>query len=144
MQYPSPGYNDVPAYLASGLPYVTASAASSTPVRITFPYVTKFITIRVDGKLDIGFTNFGVANNSHYTTANNETITFDVRVKELYLKKNAGGGGDVNFHLLAGLTGIPTASIPTLTGSFTFNASDPYHTGSASFENFIVYSPGLG
>lgn len=144
MQYPSPGYNDVPAYLASGLPYVTASSASTTPVKISFPYVTKFITIHSNtSSLDVGFTAFGVSNSNHFTIGSNGYATFEVRVKEIYLKKPSGAG-TVNFQILAGLTGIPTASIPTLTGSFTFNASDPYHTGSASFENFIVYSPGLG
>lgn len=144
MQYPNPGYNDVPAYLASGLPYVTASTTTTTPTKITFPYVTKFITIRAHGKLDVGFTTFGTAGTNHYSIEANDYLTFDVRVKEVYVKKSAAGAGTVAFSLVAGLTGIPTASIPTLTGSFTFNASDPYHTGSASFENYIVYSPGLG
>ena len=56
MQYPSPGFNDVPAYLASGLPYVTASSAGATALKISFPYITKFITVRAAGNLDIGFT----------------------------------------------------------------------------------------
>lgn len=142
MQYPNPGYNDVPAYLASGLPYVTASSASTTPVKITFPYVTKFITVRADGALSIGFTSLGTANSNHYTLANNDIITFDIRVKEMYVARPSGMG-TVNFQILAGLTGIPTASIPTLTGSFTFDPSDPYHTGSAAFQNYIVYN-GLG
>jgi hypothetical protein len=139
MQYPSPGFNDVPAYLASGLPYVTASSATTTPVKITFPYVTKFITIRAAGALDIGFTSTGTAAENHYSMASGEYLTFDIRVKEIYLKKPSGGGS-VGFSLLAGLTGILTASIPTLTGSFTFDSSDPYHTGSASFQNYIVYN----
>lgn len=142
MQYPDPGYNDVPAYLASGLPYVTASAATTTPLKITFPYITKFITIKAGGNLDVGFTTFGTSGANHYSMANGQYLTFDVRVKEIYLKKPSGAG-TVSFYLLAGLTGIPTASIPTLTGSFTFIASDPYHTGSAAFQNYIVYD-GLG
>jgi len=142
MEYPSPGFNDVPAYLASGLPYVTASSATTTPVKVTFPYITKFITIRAAGALDIGFTSLGAAGDNHYSMASGEYLTFDIRVKEIYLKKPSGGGS-VSFSLLAGLTGIPTASIPTLTGSHTFDASDPYFTGSAAYDNFIVY-PGLG
>lgn len=142
MQYPNPGYNDVPAYLASGLPFVTASSATTTPVKIDFPYVTKFITIRADGALSVGFTSLGTTNSNHYTMANNQTITFDIRAKEIYLKKPTGMGS-VNFQILAGLTGIPTASIPTLTGSYAWAASDPYHTGSNAFANVIVYN-GLG
>ena len=138
MQYPDPGYNDVPAYLASGLPYVTASAASTTPLKISFPYVTKFITIRsTGGTLDVGFTSLGTDNSNHYSMASNQYITFDVRVKEIYIK------GNNKFHLLAGLTGIPTASIPTLTSSYAWNISDPYHTGSNAFANVIVYD-GVG
>lgn len=143
MQYPSPGYNDVPAYLASGLPYVTASSAGATPLKISFPYITKFITVRAAGNLDIGFTSLGTTGANHYSMVSGEYVTFDVRVKELYFKKTSGGG-TVDFHIIAGLTGIPTASIPTLTGSHTFDASDPYFTGSAAYDNFIVYSPGLG
>lgn len=142
MQYPNPGYGDVPAYLASGIPYATASSVTTTPLKISFPYVTKFITIKAEGALDFGFTSLGAANSNHYSMATNQYLTFDVRVKEIYFKKPSGGGS-VAFHLVAGLTGIPTASIPTLTGSHTFAASDPYFTGSASFENFIVYN-GLG
>ena len=142
MQYPNPGYNDVPAYLASGLPYVTASAATTTPLKITFPYITKFITIKAGGGLDVGFTTFGTSGTNHYSMANGQYLTFDVRVKEIYLKKPSGGG-TVSFYLLAGLTGIPTASIPTLTGSYAWNISDPYHTGSNAFANVIVYD-GLG
>lgn len=144
MQYPNPGYNDVPAYLASGLPYVTASSATTTPVKISFPYVTKFITIHSNtSSLDVGFTQLGISNSNHFTIGSNGYLTLEVRVKEIYLKKPTGMGS-VNFQILAGLTGIPTASIPTLTGSFTFDPSDPYHTCSAAFQNFIVYSPGLG
>ena len=139
MQWPQPGFNFTPAYQISGLPYVTSSTATSTPpFRVTFPYVTKFITIRSDGgSLDIGFTLNGTNNSNHFTIANNDVLTIDVRVKEIYIK------GTTDFHLIAGLTGIPTASIPTLTGSYSFNASDPYFTGSAAYEPFLVYS-GLG
>lgn len=143
MQYPSPGFNDVPAYLASGLPYVTASSATTTPVKISFPYITKFITIRSAGALDVGFTNLGVSGVNHYSMANGNFLTFEVRVKEIYLR-NHTGGGTVDFHIIAGLTGIPTASIPTLTGSYAFSSADPFFTGSNAFTNVIAYHPGLG
>ena len=139
MQWPQPGFNFTPAYQISGLPYVTSSTAtSSPPFKVTFPYVTKFITIRADGgSLDIGFTLNGVNNTNHFTVANNDVLTMEVRVKEMYVK------GTSNFHIVAGLTGIPTASIPTLTGSYSFSNSDPYFTGSNAFTNVLTYE-GIG
>lgn len=138
MQYPAPGFNDVPAYLASGLPFVTASSAPTTALKITFPYVTKFITIRAAGALNVGFTPDGVSNSNHYTMANGNYLTMDVRVKEIYLRKPSGGG-TTGFQIVAGLTGIPTASAPTLTSSYAFNPSDPYFTGSNAYTNVLVY-----
>ena len=139
MQWPEPGYNHMPAYQVSGLPYVTSSTATDTPpFKVSFPYVTKFITIRADGgSLDIGFTLNGTNNSNHYTLPNNGVLTMEVRVKEMYVK------GTSTFHVVAGLTGIPTASIPNLTGSYAWNPSDPYHTGSNAFANVIVYD-GVG
>jgi hypothetical protein len=135
MQYPPPGYNHTPAYQTSGLPYVTSSTATDTPpFKVSFPYVTKFITIRADGgSLDVGFTLNGINNSNHYTIPNNGVLTMEIRVKEMYLK------GTHTFHLIAGLTGIPTASVPTLTSSYAWNPSDPYHTGSNAYTNVLEY-----
>jgi len=138
MQWPQPGFNFTPAYQISGLPYVTSSTATGAPSKIEFPYVTKFITIRADGAaIQIGFTANGTLNSNHFTVGNNEVLTMEVRVKEMYVS------GTSDFHVIAGLTGIPTASIPTLTSSFIFVASDPYHTGAAAFQNYMVYE-GVG
>jgi hypothetical protein len=138
MQWPQPGYNFTPAYQISGLPFALSATATNTPpYKVEFPYVTKFITIRADGALNVGFTANGVAGTNYFLMANNETLTMDVRVKEMYIK------GTANFHILAGLTGIPTASIPTLTGSYAFDSSDPYFTGSNSYSQVLTYQ-GIG
>ena len=139
MQWTEPGYNHMPAYQVSGLPYVTSSTATDTPpFKVSFPYITKFITIRADGgSLDIGFTLNGTNNSNHFVLPNNGVLTMEVRVKEMYIK------GTSTFHLVAGLTGIPTASVPNLTSSYAWSPSDPYHTGSNAFANVIVYD-GVG
>lgn len=138
MQWPEPGFNFTPAYQISGLPYVTSSTATGAPYHVTFPYVTKFITIRADGAaLHVGFTVNGTLGTNYFVVGNNEVLTMEVRVKEMYIS------GSSAFHLIAGLTGIPTASIPTLTSSYAWAASDPYHTGSNAFANVMVY-PGVG
>ena len=67
------GPNYVPAYQASGIPYVTSSvasevpgvdgnSASSEPIAVHFPYVTKFVTIRNTGinALRVGFSIRGL------------------------------------------------------------------------------------
>ena len=45
-----PGLSDVGAYQVSGVPFVSAALAvpglGSAPLKISFPYVTKFITIQ--------------------------------------------------------------------------------------------------
>jgi len=71
-KHPKPGINFVPAYQISGIPYVTSSAASevpgpdsdsvSKPVKVSFPFVTNFVTVRNTGinELRIGFSADGV------------------------------------------------------------------------------------
>ena len=138
MQYPQPGYNHTPAYQTSGLPYLTSStAAAGTPVYLSFPYVTRTITVgATGGATTFAFTANGLAGSNKYTVASGHFVRFDFRVKDMWVTGSP-------FCVAAGLTGIPVDNVPTLTGSFTFNASDPYHTGSASFQNYIVYN-GLG
>jgi hypothetical protein len=70
--WPKSGPNNVPAYQMPGIPFVTSSLPSevpgpdgnsvSLPVRIDFPFVTRFITIRNTGinGLRVGFTADGV------------------------------------------------------------------------------------
>lgn len=138
MQWPEPGYNHMPAYQVSGLPYVTSStAAAGTPVYLQFPYVTKDFTISATGgATTFAFTANGLAGTNKFTVPSGQTVTFDYRVKEMWITGST-------FCLAAGLTGIPTASIPNLTGSYAWAASDPYHTGSNAFANVIVYN-GIG
>lgn len=138
MQWPQPGYNHTPAYQTSGLPFLTSStAAAGSPVYIAFPYVTRDITIgATGGATTFAFTANGLAGTNKYTVASGQSVTFEFRVKEMWVTGST-------FCVAAGLTGIPTASIPTLTSSHTFAAGDPYFTGSAAYDNFLVY-PGIG
>lgn len=138
MQWSDPGFNYTPAYQVSGLPYVTSStAASGTPVKLIFPFITKFITVgATGGATTFAFTANGLVGTNKYTVASGQSVTFDFRVKEMWVTGST-------FCIAAGLTGIQTATIPTITGSFTFDPSDPYHTGSAAFQSYAVYD-GVG
>ena len=138
MQWPDPGFNYTPAYQVSGLPYVTSStAAAGTAVRLSFPFVTKFITVgATGGATTFAFTANGLVGSNKYTVASGQSVTFDFRVKEMWVTGST-------FCVTAGLTGIPTASIPNLTSSFAWDAGDPYHTGSNSYANVLVFA-GVG
>ncbi len=95
-----PGVNHVPSYQLSGIPYVTSSVSNtevkasnggagvaSKPLKISFPYVTKFVTIRNTGanQLRLAFTysgsyapgetqTFGAVQSFH-KTADNDAIS---------------------------------------------------------------------
>ena len=124
--HPKSGPNVVGAYQMSGIPFVTSSVASevpgpddnsqSLPVKVEFPYVTKFITVRNTGinELRVGFSADGVVapgeqlatedtekgpdRRRHYflipTGSNNSGLaasshTFDIRCKEIHFLSNA-------------------------------------------------------
>lgn len=125
MHYPKSGPNSVAEYQVSGLPFVTSSqAGTSTPVQISFPYVTKFITIKNNGggALYFGFTSNGVSRGNKFSLANNDIVTLEVKAKDLFF---LGSGGARDFSLVAGLTMIETNMFPVLTGSGMSGSLDP-------------------
>ena len=138
MRWPEPGYNHTPAYQISGLPFVTSStAAAGSPIRIGFPFVTKFITVgATGGATTFAFTANGLAGTNKYTVASGQSVTFEFRVKEMWVTGST-------FSIAAGMTGIVTASIPTLTSSYPWDASDPNCTGSNAYAGVVVYD-GVG
>lgn len=99
--------------------------------------MTKFITVSATGgATTFAFTANGLLGTNRFVVPSGQTVMFELRAKEMWVTGST-------FSVAAGLTGIPTGSVPTLTGSFTFNPGDPYFTGSAGFENFLVV-PGVG
>ena len=66
LNWPNTNHNYVPAYQQSGIPFVTSSVfdevGGTTPVRVKFPYVTRWVVVRVTGQDDlrVGFTENGV------------------------------------------------------------------------------------
>ena len=142
------GPNYVPAYQASGTPFVTSSVGATvtaTPQKIRFPSVTRFVEIINTGgggsvtgggdTLRIGFSEHGVngtgasvsgsthervADHANYFVlfASGSTGRLELRCKELYLRR--GATTDTGFTLVAGLTGIQEQQFPVLTGSSGF------------------------
>ena len=131
--WPKTGPNHAPAYIASGIPYVTQSAANevpdagATPMKFSFPFVTKFFQIEnTHGSraLRVGFSELGVKGSvtKNYISVPNgqKTDVLDMRCKELYF---GGEGGTADFRIIAGLTIIEAKQFPVLTGSVAGTAS---------------------
>lgn len=114
-EYNWSGLNNVAEYMASGMPYVTASTATETPWGVNFPFVTKFVTVNNTGAADITF-SFTVGGNlpsgsNYFTVAGGESYTADLRLKTLYI------AGTETYEVMAGLTQIEAKSYPILSGS---------------------------
>jgi len=130
--YPSSGPNNVAEYQASGLPYVTQSAASTTISSIEFPYVTNFFTVKnlSAGVIEFGFTTAGLQGTNKITVFPSSSQTFDIRCKTLFVRSP----GSATYEVVAGLTTIPRERFPFLTQSLHYN--------SASLEGTFGY-PGI-
>lgn len=124
------GPNSVPAYQLSGVPFVTSSSptgVTTTPYKITFPYVSRFMVVRNLSTTDlrVGFSANGVSGSNYFVVSSGSTTPrLEVRCKEVYFMQHSAS--PTGFSLLAGLTSIPNSAFPVLTGSVT--------SGSAAFE----------
>jgi hypothetical protein len=134
MKYPSVGLRNVGSYQISGHPYMTGAAmAAGEEYKISFPYVTKKITVTFSGSIAgagavrharVTFVPSGsagdVIDTFHYAffDGHEDSQEFDVRCKELYVSTNSGATlTDAAFFVYASLTTIPTSSMYALTGS---------------------------
>lgn len=119
--YPRSGPGNVGEYQTSGLPWVTSSQVTTTPVRIDFPYVTNQITFKaVGGTVRFGFTQNGVNGGNFFTLVPSNSLTSEIRTKQLWIRADSG---TANFEILAGLTQIQWRDFPVLTGSAIHNSA---------------------
>lgn len=119
--YPRSGPGNVGEYQTSGLPWVTSSAATATPVRIDFPYVTNQITFQAGGgTVRFGFTQNGVNGTNYIPVYASGSLTVDLRTKQLWVRSESG---TVDYSVLAGLTQIQFRDFPVLTGSAIYNSA---------------------
>lgn len=130
LKYARSGAGNAAEYLVSGTPYVTRSLATEvpdvggTPLKLTFPFVTRFFNIQNIGAnpLRFGFSKNGVTGSitSNYIVLDagvTSSITYEIKTKELYF---LGDGGTTGFEIIAGLTSVDTKQFPILTGSDGF------------------------
>jgi hypothetical protein len=137
------GPNFVPAYQVSGVPFVTASACSGTPVQVNFPQATRFFVITnqsAHNALRVGFTENGingaVSKNYFILHASSSTPRLELRCKSLFLRADAAAVTRVPFTLVAGLSAVDAGEFPVLTGTLYNTGSDdqPMASYKATFE----------
>lgn len=116
---PKGGIGYATEFQSSALPFVTSSTAPSigSPVRFDFPKVSRFIIVSNTGAgtLSFGFTRAGVvSSNNKYILSASQTITMELRVRELWLQ---GESGTPTYSMCVGLTNISRDNMPVLSGT---------------------------
>jgi hypothetical protein len=110
----SVGLNNVGSFQVSGMPFAISGSTGGTTVKISFPYVTKWIMVQNwDGtkEMNIGFSSNGVNNAHHFVVEKKSTTpVLELKLTELYLR-GATLADSVPFHIVAGLTNIPAERI---------------------------------
>ncbi len=122
------GFNNVGSYQASAKPYIktelvvpASGTSASTALEITFPKVTKFITVRNDGssseEIRLAFASGGLgsgkastATNNYIKIAQSASFSADFRITKLYLMSE--DAHTPNATVVAGLTQIDSARLP--------------------------------
>jgi hypothetical protein len=106
------------SYVVSGIPWVTSSVvaplSSSVPTEISFPSVTKFITIKNistgSEKLRVGFSANGVKiTHNYFLLSASESFSADLKVTDLYLLSDNSNYATAS--VIAGLTGIDVSNL---------------------------------
>ncbi len=114
------GLNNVGSYQVSGIPYATSSFDPTSGIKISFPYVTRWVVVAYSGStatapdLNIGFSELGASGGSgnyfYNMKPNTTSPRFELKVTELYL-----GGGQANgVSIMAGLTNLPIGRVDNI------------------------------
>tara|TARA_R110002020_G_scaffold443811_2_gene655131 strand:+ start:161 stop:547 length:387 start_codon:yes stop_codon:yes gene_type:complete len=109
-----PGVGSVGSYQMSAQPYATSSLAitAGAVTEITFPYVTKFITVTntntgANAGLRVGFSSNGVFPGTNYFLLDNgESYTGEWRLTSIFLTCDTVANTSAS--VVAGVTGIKT------------------------------------
>ena len=126
-----PNHNYVPEYQASGLPFNITDTANGAPIKIEFPFVTRWIVVHNISQgsqtdpIRFGFTEAGVngqensppvERNYFELFAGEITPRLELRCKEIWVTTEPGGPKTQEFNIMAGLTNITSSQFPDLSG----------------------------
>lgn len=125
--WPAPHHGMVSEYQASGVPFVTSSAANevtTSPIQVTFPFVTRWIQVfNTDptgaDTIRLGFTSNGVKStpNANYLilSGGQSTDRLELKCTEVWFMQH--GASPTSFSLVAGLTNVPHNQFFVMSGS---------------------------
>ncbi len=137
---PRPGFNSAPEYAVSGIPHVLSGSATTAATLVEFPFVTRAITVANNSAantiLRIGFTQNGVNLANNFPLDGKQSIRFEVRVRDLWVRANTG---TVDYGICAELTPIERMFMLPLTGSIDTSTK----AGQLAATGSIVF-PGVG
>lgn len=116
------GLGNVGSYQASAKPFLSSSinvSSSGDVVRIDFPNVTRFVTIKNtgpdDGSADInmrvGFSQNGINNGNYLTVNNQESYSADWRVTSVFLRVDVSGSFNATASIIGGMTAIDSVEL---------------------------------
>ena len=128
-EWVSDSHNSVDPYLGSALPFLSGNLKlTTTPMKITFPYVTRWLqifnTAGSDAVIRVGFTLNGVngnpASRSNYfhLSGSQSTERLELKVTEVFLRAEAN---TATCSVIAGYTGIPKKHYPVVSASNKFD-----------------------
>jgi hypothetical protein len=128
------GLNNVGSYQVSGVPYasgsITAPVAGGDPIRVQFPYVTRWVKVLpITGSsgaathLRVGFSENGVKNGNYFRVSAKQNTNLEpvpppgleLKVTELYFCSDSVA--TVEFDIVAGLTNIPVERVNNISPS---------------------------
>jgi hypothetical protein len=114
----SVGLNNVGSYQVSGIPFLSGGVNASTAVKVTFPYVTRWVAFanRGTGVCKVGFSQNGVEGTRYFRLGGTggptaDSVRFEVKVTEVWLS------GSTSVDIMAGLTNIPVDRVNNLANS---------------------------
>jgi hypothetical protein len=120
LEWQYPGLSDVGSYQMSAIPFASSSiavpASGTFSKQISFPNVTKFVTVvnetsGSNSALRVGFSSNGVKGTNYFILDNGESYTGEWRVTSIYLMGN--GATQCSASVVAGVTNVPTVELST-------------------------------
>jgi len=116
------GLGNVGSYQASAKPFLSSSinvSSSGDVIKIDFPNVSRFVTIKNtgpdDGSADIdirvGFSQNGVNGTNFLTINNQESYSADWRVTSVFLKVDTVGSFNATASIIGGMTAIDSVEL---------------------------------